>query len=151
MQTAQLFNHQDKKEIALKIEKIRNKKYFKQIFKIIHEDEIKYTINDNGVYVNINALSDTTLIKVKEFLETVDVTKNIIPVPKEYVPYCSDDYQSSDIKLSVQEKNLLKKLKNDTKTSWINNNDSDMINSITTEEVKKTKIELKPLNLLMSD
>ena len=148
MYSGRSFSHQEKKQIALQIEKIKNKKYFKEIFKIIHEDNNKYTINDNGVYININILPDSTLFKIKHFIESIDYTKNIIPVPKEYIPYNSDEFQSSDIKLSVQEKNMLKKIKNDTKMSWDNKcNDSD----VTSTEKNNIKIDVKPFHMMFSE
>lgn len=156
MQSSRTFTHQEKKQIAVQIEKLRNKKHFKHIFKLIYEDNNRYTLNDNGVYVNINALPDTTLAKIKEYLDEVERSKSIIPVPKEYVPYCSEDAQSSDIKLSTQERNLLKKLRGDTKKHWQHATDSDMINTITTTEKpeeggNKPRIEIKPFSSFMND
>lgn len=120
-------NHQEKKQIALRIEKLNNKKYFREIFKIIHIDNSKYTTNDNGVYINLNILSDNTINKIKKYLDDVDKNKNIIPVPAEYIPYYSDDSNhitSSDIKLSNYEKNILKKIKSDSKTLWTSDTDT---------------------------
>jgi hypothetical protein len=117
------FTHNEKKILASKIENITNKKEFKEIFKIIYENNCNYIENDNGVYINLNVLNDETLLKIKSFLEVIENNKNIIPTPKEYIPYCSDD-NSSDMKLSMQEKNLLKKFKNNSKfekQSTINN------------------------------
>jgi molybdenum cofactor biosynthesis enzyme MoaA len=129
------FTHNEKKILASKIENITNKKDFKDIFKIIYENNCNYIENDNGVYINLNVLNDVTLIKIKQFLEVIENNKNIIPTPKEYVPYCSDD-NSSDIKLSIQEKNLLKKFKNNSK--------SEKQSSTNNEKVKS-------FNLFMSD
>ena len=109
------FTHNEKKILASKIENITNKKEFKEIFKIIYENNCNYIENDNGVYINLNVLNDDTLLKIKSFLEVIENNKNIIPTPKEYIPYCSDD-NSSDMKLSMQEKNLLKKFKNNSKS-----------------------------------
>ena len=67
------------------------------------------------------------------------VRKNIIPTQKEYIPYCSDD-NSSDVKLSIQEKNLLKKYKNNSKSDKQNTN----TNNINNEKVNS-------FNLFMSD
>jgi hypothetical protein len=107
------FTHNEKKILASKIENITNKKDYKEIFKIIYENNCNYINNDNGVYINLNILSDEILIKIKNFLEIIDNNKNIIPTPKEYIPYNSED-NSSDMKLSMQEKNLLKKFKNNS-------------------------------------
>jgi hypothetical protein len=135
-----VFTHNEKKILASKIENITNKKEYKKIFKIIYENNCNYIENDNGIYLNLNILNDETLLKIKDFLEVFENNKNIIPTPKEYIPYCSDD-NSSDVKLSIQEKNLLKKYKNNSKSDKQNNNNN---NSISNEKVNS-------FNLLMSD
>jgi hypothetical protein len=122
------FTHNEKKILASKIENITNKKEYKEIFKIIYENNCNYIENDNGVYLNLNLLNDDTLIKIKSFLEVIDTNKNIIPTPKEYIPYCSDD-NSSDVKLSMQEKNLLKKFKNNSKSEKQSTNNNEKVNS----------------------
>ena len=122
------FTHNEKKILASKIENITNKKDYKEIFKIIYENNCNYINNDNGVYINLNILSDEILIKIRNFLDIIDNNKNIIPTPKEYIPYNSDD-NSSDMKLSMQEKNLLKKFKNNSNFDKQNNNNSDKIKS----------------------
>ena len=129
------FTHNERKILASKIENITNKKDYKEIFKIIHENNCNYIENDNGVYINLNILNDETLLKIKNFLEVLDVNKNIIPTPKEYIPYCSDD-NSSDMKLSIQEKNLLKKFKNNSKSE---------------KQLPINNEKIKSFNLFMSD
>jgi hypothetical protein len=130
-----IFTHNEKKILASKIENITNKKEYKEIFKIIYENNCNYIENDNGVYINLNVLNDATLIKIKQFLEVIENNKNIIPTPKEYIPYCSDD-NSSDIKLSIQEKNLLKKFKNNSKSE---------------KQISPNNEKVKSFNLFMSD
>ena len=129
------FTHNEKKILASKIENITNKKEYKEIFKIIYENNCNYIENDNGVYINLNVLNDVTLTKIKKFLEDIENNKNIIPTPKEYIPYCSDD-NSSDIKLSIQEKNLLKKFKNNSKSE---------------KQISPNNEKVKSFNLFMSD
>jgi hypothetical protein len=122
------FTHNEKKILASKIENITNKKDYKEIFKIIYENNCNYIENDNGVYINLNVLNDEMLLKIKVFLEVIENNKNIIPTPKEYIPYCSDD-NSSDMKLSMQEKNLLKKFKNNSKSEKQTPNNNEKVNS----------------------
>jgi hypothetical protein len=122
------FTHNEKKILASKIENITNKKEYKEIFKIIYDNNCNYIENDNGVYINLNVLNDDTLLKIKSFLEVIENNKNIIPTPKEYIPYCSDD-NSSDMKLSMQEKNLLKKFKNNSKSEKQMSNNNEKVNS----------------------
>ena len=40
-----------------------------EIMKIIKNDNFKYTQNNNGIFINMNKLSDNTLIKIQKFLE----------------------------------------------------------------------------------
>jgi hypothetical protein len=129
------FSHNEKKILASQIENINNKKDYKEIFKIIYENNCNYIENDNGVYINLNVLNDETLLKIKNYLEILETNKNIIPTPKEYVPYCSDD-NSSDMRLSIQEKNILKKFKNNSKNDKV---------------IQNNNINVKSFNLFMSD
>jgi hypothetical protein len=76
---------------------------------------------------------------LKALVDTFENNKNIIPTPKEYIPYCSDD-NSSDVKLSIQEKNLLKKYKNNSKSDKQNTNNNNNSNE-----------KVNSFNLLMSD
>lgn len=40
-----------------------------EIMKIIKNDNFKYTQNNNGIFINMNKLSENTLIKIQKFLE----------------------------------------------------------------------------------
>jgi hypothetical protein len=130
------FSHNEKKILASQIENINNKKNYKEIFKIVYQDNCNYLENDNGIFLNLNTLSDETLLKIKTYLQEIEEHKNIIPTPKEYIPYCSDD-NSSDVRLSIQEKNILKKFKNNTK------NDSKTFSTVNSNA--------KTFNLFISD
>ena len=143
------FTHNEKKILASKIENITNKKDYKEIFKIIYENNCNYINNDNGVYINLNILSDEILIKIKDFLEIIDNNKNIIPTPKEYIPYNSED-NSSDMKLSMQEKNLLKKFKNNSNFEKQNTNFEKQNTNFEKQNTNNSN-KIKSFNLFMSD
>lgn len=130
-----MLTHHDKKTLAVRIEQLKNKKYYKHIFKIIHDTNSKYTSNDNGIYLNINTMSDETLVKIKEFLDALDMNKDIIPVPSEYVPYSESE---SSITMSTHERNIIRRMKD---------KDTNMAVWGTSEcmtESEKNKKELKP-------
>jgi hypothetical protein len=55
------YNHNEKKELVKKIEKITSKNHYKQIFKIIKSSGVKITQNSNGVFFNMNELNNETL------------------------------------------------------------------------------------------
>lgn len=52
------------------IENIRTLNLFEhqEIFKIIRKDNIKYSENSNGVFVNMNKLSDNTIFEIDKFI-----------------------------------------------------------------------------------
>jgi len=60
-----------KKNIVKMIEGIHIKKILIQIFKIILEEKINYTRNQNGIFFDLNQISDEKLIKLENFLLTV--------------------------------------------------------------------------------
>jgi spermidine synthase len=76
-----IYNHNEKKELVKKIEKITTKNYYKQIFKIIKESGIKITQNNNGVFFNMNELSNETLKKIEDYLDSIlEKNKNNIDI-----------------------------------------------------------------------
>lgn len=60
-----------KKNIVKMIEGIHIKKILIQIYKIILTEKINYTRNQNGIFFDLNQISDEKLIKLENFLLTV--------------------------------------------------------------------------------
>ena len=60
-----------KKNIVKMIEGIHIKKILIKIFKIILNEKINYTRNKNGIFIDLNQISDEKLIKLENFLLTV--------------------------------------------------------------------------------
>ena len=58
----------DKKLLIQDIEHLDNIEHI-EIFKIFKDDNIKYTENSNGIFINLSKVPDDTLLKVKKFLE----------------------------------------------------------------------------------
>jgi len=55
-----------------------NEIHHRKIFDIINENNIKYSENRNGVFVNLNNLSSNILDKIKQYIEYVKIQeKNI--------------------------------------------------------------------------
>ena len=100
-----------KKKLADRVENLKSKKHFKQIFKIIYESsDNSYTKDSSGVYINFNSLSNETIKLIEDYLN-INVPKfDTIPLQSKYTPYFSDEYNPKDsgIKLSNHEKNFLK-------------------------------------------
>ena len=51
-----------------------------EILKIIEKNNIKFTENKNGVFINMNKLNDTAIEDIEKFLEYIDnnYKKNLI-------------------------------------------------------------------------
>ena len=100
-----------KKKLADRVENLKSKKQFKQIFKIIYESsDNSYTKDSSGVYINFNSLSNNTIKLIEDYLNIHVPKIDNIPLPSKYTPYFSDEYNPKDsgIKLSNHEKNFLK-------------------------------------------
>ena len=69
----------DLKKLVEEIE-IMNKDHHLEIFKIINSYDIHYTENNNGVFINMNKLSDKAIEDIETFLEYINnnYKKNLI-------------------------------------------------------------------------
>jgi hypothetical protein len=61
-------------KIKSKIEKL-DKNETIEVFKIIHQNENKYTTNKNGVFVNLNICSEKTLNEITNFIDFIEESK----------------------------------------------------------------------------
>ena len=61
------FSIKEKKQLIKNISKL-NKIEHIEIFKIFKKDNIKYTENSNGIFINIKKIPDSTIQKVINFL-----------------------------------------------------------------------------------
>jgi hypothetical protein len=60
-----------KKNIVKMIDGINVKKILIQIYKIILEEKIQYSRNNNGIFLNLNQIPDDKLIKLENFLLSI--------------------------------------------------------------------------------
>jgi len=60
-----------KKQIVKLIDQIKVKKILLQIYKIILNENINYTRNLNGIFINLNQVPDDKLIKIENFLLSI--------------------------------------------------------------------------------
>lgn len=58
----------EKKYIVRLIDQIKDKKILLKLFKIILDNKIIYTQNSNGIFINLNQLSDEHINLIKNFL-----------------------------------------------------------------------------------
>jgi len=110
------FTTEEKKIVADQIAKITSKKLYKKLFKIIRSDTNNYSVNNNGVFINLNILSDSTLYKISELLKKYkEKTSSEIdtePIFSENICFHKDefkDFEDYSGKLSNHEKNILRK------------------------------------------
>ena len=93
-------------EIKIMKEKIMglaSKKRFTELCKIILKAGEKITENDNGIILLLNSFRDETLKKIKHYLKLAE-EKKLKRIQRrqmsmsQYVPYSTDEYNSSEIK-----------------------------------------------------
>jgi hypothetical protein len=105
-----------RRKIVLRITKLKDKKDFVKIFNIIQSEIGKdLSINRNGIFFNINLLSDDCIQTLNNYLNEInDINSITESEPKiSYKPYNIDEIDTVNKlgpKLSNQEKSILKKI-----------------------------------------
>jgi hypothetical protein len=110
------FNSEFRKTLKQKISKLTNKTDYIKIYKIVLDElENKLSINRNGVYFNINLLSDKSINKINQILLEKTEMETISENTKfKYETYNKDNQIENFIqghKLTNQEKTLIKKIR----------------------------------------
>jgi len=116
------YNSEFRKNLKTKISKLSNKCDFIQIYKIVNfELENKLSINRNGIYFNLNLLSDKSIEDISAILENSDIlndTQTNTEINKiTYEVYNKEINIENFIngyKLTNQEKSLIKKFRQTT-------------------------------------
>jgi hypothetical protein len=107
------FNSLYRRKIVNKINKLKEIKEFVTIFNIIRVELGKdISINKNGIFFNINVLSDSSIEKIEFFLNSISETVTESETKIKYKPYFVDDMENVNKlgpKLSNQEKSIIKK------------------------------------------
>lgn len=104
------YTRDDRKFIVQSIENLKNDKDYVAIFEILTNDnENTYTLNSNGVFLNLSSVSDDTLDKITKYLKKINKKHiNEIEVDVDMVPNISNSKCDKVYKLSNYEKNILK-------------------------------------------
>tara|TARA_B100001094_G_scaffold313318_1_gene350963 strand:+ start:718 stop:1134 length:417 start_codon:yes stop_codon:yes gene_type:complete len=71
-------NNNDKSKLIKKIEKVTDKYLLYEIFKLIDNITDKYTINSNGIFINIENIPDNILIQIDNFIKYTTYTNKIL-------------------------------------------------------------------------
>ena len=75
--TIKNYTHNDKKLLFKRITDVKKKNCYIRILKIIKEDNLKYTQNDNGIFFNLTNLSNELLTKIELILQEYENKKMI--------------------------------------------------------------------------
>lgn len=110
--SSRIFNTIFRKKLITKIEKLKDINYYIDIFNLIKYDiKDNYSSNRNGIFININLLSDNTIELLNFYLEN---KLNEIQVEKlSYKSYSTNDIDSNyncGHKLSKQDKHIIKNI-----------------------------------------
>ena len=113
--TSRKYNSIFRKKLVNKFEKIKSKSELLDIYNIIIEDiGTDFSTNQNGIFVNMNILSDNCIKKLINYIEDKINTSQTDTEKVNYKTYKSDEVENiseSGIKLSNQEKNIIKRIR----------------------------------------
>jgi hypothetical protein len=115
------YNSSFRKKLITRFEKIKSKSELLDIYNIIVEDiGTDFSTNQNGIFINMNILSDLCIKKLIDYIEDkINITTSQTDTEKvNYKTYKYDEVENisdSGIKLSNQEKNIIKRIRNISK------------------------------------
>ena len=123
-QTGDKFTFQQKKKLAKNIGKLSSENDYKKLFKLVEDDGVTYTINNNGIFFDINLLNEETLYKIDDLIKLSINNKEEELVYNSYIPYTKEEfseYHKTGINLSKEDKIVINKCRFNN----INNEDSE--------------------------
>lgn len=113
-------DYEKKKKLNNMISKIKNKELLKELFLLVQSDqndlgECKYTHNNNGIFFDLNILSNNTLLKMEELIIESNIETNTDSETIRLNIYSIDDTTemmkiSKGSKLSNKEKHLISQI-----------------------------------------
>lgn len=98
--TYKIYNYDEKKKIVYKIQQLNNKKDYFKLYELVNNNNIQFTKNNNGIFFNINKLSNLALQQIEEFLDIIN-DKNKLIQDSELSNYDSDNILSTDEQISL--------------------------------------------------
>ena len=110
-----MYSKEKRKKLVKKISNIKDNKYLVDLYEIIKLDiNSNISENTNGVFFNVNGLSNSTLLNIESFLNKFNIKDKNNKYNFEYIPYSKDEFKEIEdlgCKLSIQEKNFIKRLR----------------------------------------
>lgn len=70
------YSHNEKKFISKRIDTIKNKKCYAKLLKVLLENNINISTNDNGVFFNLNHIPDNIIMKIEIILTHYETKTN---------------------------------------------------------------------------
>ena len=115
------YNSEYRKKLISKLDIIKNKNILIDIYNIIINDiGNNYSFNRNGIFININIISDSCIDNLNEYIENnynSSNSNNIIDVKNDKIDCKIYQYDEIELisemghKLSNQEKNIIKRIR----------------------------------------
>lgn len=110
------YNTEFRKKLLAKFEKIKDKNELILIYNIIVDDiGNNFSSNRNGIFINMNMLSDKCIKKLVDYLDEKNNNNQSESEKINYKSYKFDDVEllsEMGHKLSNQEKNIIKRIRN---------------------------------------
>lgn len=66
-------SYDSKKKIINKIQNIKNKKNYINLFKLIIKLNISYSLNKNGIFFNLNKIDSKDLKKITNLIDSFEI------------------------------------------------------------------------------
>jgi hypothetical protein len=66
-------SYENKKKIINKIQNIKNKKNYINLFKLILKLNIPYSFNNNGIFFNLNKIESNDLNKIIKLIDSFEI------------------------------------------------------------------------------
>ena len=124
--------------------------HFIEVLKIIKEDKIKYSQNNNGSFINLSLIDQNSLIKIKKFIDffkdnqdNLKDTENRLDEEKEKMQLSKSENMDVENKMINFEVHSLDSVQSSIFSEYTNEDDTNYIDYVSDEEMSGFKINLK--------
>ena len=69
------YDYNKKKKIVYRIQNLKKRKIYIKLFKLILNENINYSLNNNGIFINVSKIKLESLIKIDKFLNEIELTE----------------------------------------------------------------------------
>lgn len=100
------YNNDFKKKLVSKLEDLKDKDDYVNIFNIISSDD--YSCNSNGIFYNMNTFSDAVIDELIDYLNKKKLDEEKEPDPVVYTTYCNEN---GIFKVNNNDKKIIQNMK----------------------------------------